>query len=137
MHDHLIVCLPHLADGPYGVFAGRDASRGLATFCLDKEGLKDEHDDLSDLNSMQKESLSDWESQFTSEWKIKHTVRLLGSKNATEKNVKMFYNSCVFYNLLSIYSKIKPVLRSTRVSVNKYVGQFDLPALNPLSPFTL
>lgn len=85
MHDHLIVCLPHLADGPYGVFAGRDASRGLATFCLDKEGLKDEHDDLSDLNSMQKESLSEWESQFTSEWKIKHTVRLLGSKNATEK----------------------------------------------------
>lgn len=85
MHDHLIVCLSHLADGPYGVFAGRDASRGLATFCLDKEGLKDEHDDLSDLNSMQKESLSDWESQFTSEWKIKHTVRLLGSKNATGK----------------------------------------------------
>lgn len=58
-------------------------------------------------------------------------------KRARPLNLKMFYNSCVFYNLLSIYSKIKPVLRSTRVSVNKYVRQFDLPALNPSSPFTL
>ncbi|KAL2734557.1 membrane-associated progesterone receptor component 1-like [Vespula maculifrons] len=32
---------------PYAVFAGRDASRGLATFTL--ESIKDEYDDLSDL----------------------------------------------------------------------------------------
>ena len=51
--------------GPYGVFAGRDASRGLATFSLTEEVLKDEYDDLTDLSSMQMESVREWEMQFT------------------------------------------------------------------------
>uniref|UniRef100_A0A8C8AGG5 Uncharacterized protein n=1 Tax=Otus sunia TaxID=257818 RepID=A0A8C8AGG5_9STRI len=42
-----------LSGGPYGTFAGRVASRGLATFCLDKDVLRDEYDDLLDLNSVQ------------------------------------------------------------------------------------
>ena len=53
------------AGGPYGVFAGRDASRGLATFSLGEDSIKDGHDDLSDLNSMQMESMREWEMQFT------------------------------------------------------------------------
>uniref|UniRef100_A0A1B6D4G8 Cytochrome b5 heme-binding domain-containing protein n=1 Tax=Clastoptera arizonana TaxID=38151 RepID=A0A1B6D4G8_9HEMI len=48
--------------GPYSAFAGRDASRGLATF--DVQGGKEEYDDLSDLNSMEMDSVKEWEGQF-------------------------------------------------------------------------
>lgn len=54
-----------IPDGPYGVFAGRDASRGLAQFRLDKEAIKDEYDDISDLNGMEMESVREWEMQFS------------------------------------------------------------------------
>jgi hypothetical protein len=48
--------------GPYSSFAGHDASRALAMFQTDL--VKDEHDDLSDLNSMQMESVKEWEAQL-------------------------------------------------------------------------
>jgi len=48
--------------GPYSSFAGHDASRALAMFQTDL--VKDEHDDLSDLNSMQMESVREWEAQL-------------------------------------------------------------------------
>uniref|UniRef100_A0A1I8G598 Cytochrome b5 heme-binding domain-containing protein n=2 Tax=Macrostomum lignano TaxID=282301 RepID=A0A1I8G598_9PLAT len=50
--------------GPYEDLAGRDASRALATFSLNKDAFKDEVDDLSDLDSFQVESLDNWEQQF-------------------------------------------------------------------------
>uniref|UniRef100_A0A0B7A1B0 Cytochrome b5 heme-binding domain-containing protein n=2 Tax=Arion vulgaris TaxID=1028688 RepID=A0A0B7A1B0_9EUPU len=50
--------------GPYGLFAGHDASRALATFSLGEDALKNEYDDLSDLNSLQMESVREWEMQF-------------------------------------------------------------------------
>ena len=42
--DHIA---PSFPGGPYSAFAGRDASRGLATFEVQK--VSDDHDDLSDL----------------------------------------------------------------------------------------
>lgn len=63
------------AGGPYNVFAGRDASRGLATFSMDESSLKDEYDDLSDLNTMQMESVQEWELQFLE--KYVHVGKLL------------------------------------------------------------
>jgi len=54
--------------GPYAVFAGRDASRALATFSVGTDAFTDEHDDLSDLNSMQMDSVREWEMQFTEKY---------------------------------------------------------------------
>ena len=48
--------------GPYAAFGGRDASRGLATFSVSAKS--DEYDDLSDLNTMEMESVREWEAQF-------------------------------------------------------------------------
>jgi hypothetical protein len=48
----------------FKVFAGRDASRALATFSVEETLFKDEHDDLSDLTSSQMASVKEWEMQF-------------------------------------------------------------------------
>jgi len=53
-------------DGPYSAFAGHDASRALAFFSTDL--VKDEYDDLSDLDSRQMESVREWEEQFTDKY---------------------------------------------------------------------
>ncbi|KAF5302897.1 hypothetical protein FQA39_LY02077 [Lamprigera yunnana] len=58
--------------GPYAAFAGRDASRGLATFSVE---CKPGYDDLSDLNSMEMESVREWEAQFKE--KYEYVGRLL------------------------------------------------------------
>ena len=53
-----------LSGGPYSVFAGRDASRALATFSVDETQFKDTDDDLSDLKPSQMDSVKEWEMQF-------------------------------------------------------------------------
>jgi len=52
--------------GPYSSFAGHDASRALAMFATDL--VKDEYDDLSDLNTMQMESIKEWEIQLSEKY---------------------------------------------------------------------
>ncbi|KAB0799093.1 hypothetical protein PPYR_06973 [Photinus pyralis] len=54
--------------GPYAAFAGRDASRGLATFSV--ECKTDGYDDLSDLNSMEMDSVLEWEAQFKEKYDL-------------------------------------------------------------------
>lgn len=49
--------------GPYATFAGRDASRNLATFSVVPND-KEEYDDLSDLGAMEMDSVRDWDMQF-------------------------------------------------------------------------
>lgn len=53
--------------GPYAAFAGRDASRGLATFSVNEDALRDGYDDLSDLGSSSLDSMREWEMQFKGE----------------------------------------------------------------------
>ncbi|KAG0730057.1 Membrane-associated progesterone receptor component 2 [Chionoecetes opilio] len=52
--------------GPYAAFAARDATRALATFSVNN--VKEEYDDLSDLSSMEMDSVREWEMQFTEKY---------------------------------------------------------------------
>jgi hypothetical protein len=56
------------SDGPYGNFAGRDASRGLAKESFDLEMVRDPEleglDDLADLTSAEQEVLREWAGHF-------------------------------------------------------------------------
>ena len=51
--------------GPYGIFAGRDASRALGKFSVSPDLIKEEDDDLIDLNSAEMESIREWEVQLS------------------------------------------------------------------------
>ncbi|KRY01639.1 Membrane-associated progesterone receptor component 2 [Trichinella pseudospiralis] len=50
--------------GPYGLFAGRDASRCLAKFSTEMVHIKDSYDDLADLTLSEINSLREWAMQF-------------------------------------------------------------------------
>jgi len=55
-------------EGPYSGFAGRDASRGLATFSV--EPVSDDYDDLSDLKPSEMEQVKEWELQFSEKYDL-------------------------------------------------------------------
>merc|ERR1711971_1103882 len=54
--------------GPYSGFAGRDASRGLATFSM--EPVSDDYDDLSDLKPGELEQVQEWKLQFLEKYDL-------------------------------------------------------------------
>lgn len=62
MRSHCDDVIFYFKGGPYAAFGGRDASRGLATFSVSAKD--DEYDDLSDLNTMEMDSVREWEEQF-------------------------------------------------------------------------
>ncbi|XP_070139111.1 membrane-associated progesterone receptor component 1 isoform X2 [Drosophila bipectinata] len=55
--------------GPYATFAGRDASRNLATFSVVSND-KDDYDDLSDLSAVEMDSVREWEMQFREKYEL-------------------------------------------------------------------
>ncbi|CAB3229216.1 unnamed protein product [Arctia plantaginis] len=54
--------------GPYSAFAGKDATRGLATGQV--AGSETEYDDCSDLGPDEVESAKEWEEQFRAKYDI-------------------------------------------------------------------
>lgn len=54
--------------GPYSSFAGKDASRGLATFNVSL--ACEEYDDLSDLSKSELDQVREWSEQFTEKYPI-------------------------------------------------------------------
>ena len=57
-----------LIGGPYSVFAGRDASRALATF--DVHSTSEEYDDLSDLKQSELNEVKEWDLQFSEKYTL-------------------------------------------------------------------
>jgi len=50
-------------NGPYSTFAGRDATRALATF--DVNAAKDDYDDYSNLTPSERSSVEEWQMQLS------------------------------------------------------------------------
>lgn len=85
--------------GPYAAFGGRDASRGLATFNVTSSDTE-EYDDLSDLDTMEMESVREWEMQFKGEHFI--NFRLFNA---------IFNLSCILFAFTEKYEYVGRLLR--------------------------
>jgi len=74
--------------GPYENFAGRDASRGLASGSFDPsmltEDLQAPLDKLEDLDAEQMEALKGWEERFLEKYLVVGKLVPVGSPEAKE-----------------------------------------------------
>ena len=68
MTNFHFIHVTNIPGGPYSGFAGRDASRGLATFSV--EPVSDDYDDLSDLKPGEMEQVQEWELQFSEKYDL-------------------------------------------------------------------
>nr|CCA26113.1 heme/steroid binding domaincontaining protein putati [Albugo laibachii Nc14] len=75
-------------DGNYHIFAGRDASRALATMSFDQVEI--ENDVLEDLRSSSLQTLQEWVTKFKVHKKYPVVGRLLRHKNLTKEELKKF-----------------------------------------------
>ena len=75
--------------GPYSNFAGRDASRGLASGSFDEsmltEDLQGPLDKLEDLTDDQKEALTGWEERFLEKYLIVGKLVAVGHNEAEKQ----------------------------------------------------
>lgn len=76
-------------NGPYANFAGRDASRGLASGSFDAsmltEDLQGPLDDLKDLSPDQVEALTGWEQRFLDKYLVVGKLVPVGSPEASKE----------------------------------------------------
>ncbi|ALC39498.1 MSBP [Drosophila busckii] len=71
--------------GPYATFAGRDASRNLATFSV-VANENENYDDLSDLGAMEMDTVRDWEMQFKEKYEYVGKLLRNGEQPNTYEN---------------------------------------------------
>lgn len=75
--------------GPYANFAGRDASRGLASGSFDEEMLTKDLDgpldELKDLDADQREALEGWEETFSGKYQRVGRLVAAGSGDKTKE----------------------------------------------------
>ena len=104
------------ADGPYSGFAGRDASRGLATFSV--ETVTDEYDDLSDLKPSEMEQVQEWELQFSEKYDLVGKLLKPGeeSRLIIKINCTRVYDKPV--SGLTVTSPARKVMRAQSFSRN-------------------
>lgn len=74
-------------EGPYSTFAGRDATRALATF--DVVAVKEDWDQYDDLTPSQMSSVQEWEIQFSERYDFVGKLVKDGEENEPEDDVEV------------------------------------------------